>query len=469
MNKANELIKNTAIITIGKLCTQLVSFFLLPLYTALLSKEEYGVVDLVITYSTLLLPVITLSMDQGLFRFLIDVRDDSEKTSQYISTVIYTSACLLLFTVLILFSIFFFTNNNVFLFFILVLISITVSNLLLQICRGLGDNMGYTIGSTVSAILQVVCNVLFLVVFKLSAQGMMLASFVGNTMCGVICAIRCRLHRFVSLRKWDHQAFQELSKYSLPLIPNQLSWWVLNAADKLIVQFFIGVASNGLIAVATKFSGVYVQFSSLFNISWSESASLHYNEEDAEQFFTSTINEFFKLFLSLCCGIIVCMPLVFPLMINPEFGEAYNLIPIFMFSSLFNVIASLYGVIYIAYKKTFEITKTAFYAAVLNIISHLLLVRSFGIYAAAISTAIGFFGMALFRYFNSRKYMTIKISNYTILISLLMLLISFVSYYSGSNILQILSFIIVLIISIIINRNTLLQIWLTFKYRFIIN
>ena len=53
MSRKTELAKNTAILTVGKLCTQCISFFLLPLYTAILSTEEYGTFDLLVTYSAL--------------------------------------------------------------------------------------------------------------------------------------------------------------------------------------------------------------------------------------------------------------------------------------------------------------------------------------------------------------------------------------------------------------------------------
>ena len=64
VNKNKELAVNTAILTIGRICTQFMSFFLMPLYTAALSTEEYGVVDLVGTYTSLLLPVALLQIDQ---------------------------------------------------------------------------------------------------------------------------------------------------------------------------------------------------------------------------------------------------------------------------------------------------------------------------------------------------------------------------------------------------------------------
>lgn len=56
MNKNKELAKNTIIIFLGKVCTQLISFLLLPLYTACLTTSDYGTVDLIITYVSLLVP-----------------------------------------------------------------------------------------------------------------------------------------------------------------------------------------------------------------------------------------------------------------------------------------------------------------------------------------------------------------------------------------------------------------------------
>ena len=76
MSRKTELAKNTAILTVGRLCTQCISFFLLPLYTAILSTEEYGTFDLLVTYSTLLLPLVNWQLDQGLFRFMLDYSKD---------------------------------------------------------------------------------------------------------------------------------------------------------------------------------------------------------------------------------------------------------------------------------------------------------------------------------------------------------------------------------------------------------
>ena len=76
MNREKQLVKNTVIITIGKICTQMISFFLLPLYTSILTTEEYGVVDLLNTLVSLFIPIVTFQIEQAVFRYLINTRND---------------------------------------------------------------------------------------------------------------------------------------------------------------------------------------------------------------------------------------------------------------------------------------------------------------------------------------------------------------------------------------------------------
>ena len=120
MNKEKELAKNTAIITFGKICTQLVSFLLLPLYTSILNAEEYGTVDLIITYSTLLLPFVTLALEQALFRFLIDIRNNHDLIRRYISTTFCVTLSILTIVELIVFLIYIRNKNMLLVYFGLV-------------------------------------------------------------------------------------------------------------------------------------------------------------------------------------------------------------------------------------------------------------------------------------------------------------------------------------------------------------
>ena len=96
INREKSLYKNTGIIAIGTLCSKAFQFFLLPLYTNVLSTEDYGIVDVLLTVTTLIIPIITLQLSSSAFRYLIDV-EDKLKRAEIISTAFLTEIVLSLF------------------------------------------------------------------------------------------------------------------------------------------------------------------------------------------------------------------------------------------------------------------------------------------------------------------------------------------------------------------------------------
>ena len=78
MSKGKELVKNTGILFIGKISTQFVSFLLLPLYTAKLSTEEYGTLDLYTMIASILILILSLQLEQAIFRFLLTNEEDEK-------------------------------------------------------------------------------------------------------------------------------------------------------------------------------------------------------------------------------------------------------------------------------------------------------------------------------------------------------------------------------------------------------
>lgn len=161
MDKNSELVKNTAIIAFGKICTQLISFLLLPLYTSVLKTEEYGIVDLIFTYCSLLLPIATLALEQAVFRYLIDVRENETKKRNCISSCFYGVLFITILLIGIDVIVYLILHNTIVILFMLVLLSTSFSTLFLQICRGLGDNVGYSLAGVTTAVVQISGNVFF--------------------------------------------------------------------------------------------------------------------------------------------------------------------------------------------------------------------------------------------------------------------------------------------------------------------
>ena len=290
MSKGKQLFKNTIIVTIGKISTQLITFLLLPVYTAVLTKEEYGVVDLLNTLVGLFLPIVTLQIEQGLFRYLIDYRKEKEKQIEIITTVVRFIIIQAISYMLVFILIGSFIKNEYKYFLALNLIVSMFVTIFLQICRGLGDNKRYAIGSFISGSLTVILNVIFIVIFNLGAYGMLSASIIANLICIIYIFFSEKLYGFIEFKRYKSNIMREIVKYSIPLVPNMVSWWIVDASDRTIISMILGIGKNGIYSASNKFTNVFSSLYSVFNLTWTESASININLPDKDEFFSKIYN-----------------------------------------------------------------------------------------------------------------------------------------------------------------------------------
>ncbi|MBQ6477346.1 MAG: oligosaccharide flippase family protein [Bacilli bacterium] len=451
--KKKNLLKNTIIIFLGKTSTQLISFFLLPLYTSYLTTKQYGTVDLIQTYVTLLVPIITLETEMSIFRYLVDDRGKEKDTKKLLNNNFY-----ILFIALLLFSIFYFVLclfvdiPYKFIIYIDIIVCVLSGNFL-QVARGMGKNIHFSISCILTGITTIISNLILICLLGLRTDGMIISMALANFMCSLYLFIALKLYKYCSFKLKDTKLIKSMLKYSLPLIPNSISWWIINVSDRSIISWLLGTSFNGLYAISNKFPTILSTLLGIFNLSWSESSALHINDKDREEFFSDVINSTIKLFSCLGLFIIVCMPFVFPILINSKFNDAINYIPILIIAYVFNVIICLYSGIYIGMKKTKEVASTTMIGAVVNIVINLLLIKHIGLYAAALSTALAYFVMMLHRYIDLKKYMKITFDKKSIMMLISIFILSMILYYQNNMILNIINLVMCLVFSYLLNKN----------------
>lgn len=456
-NREKELLKKTTIITIGKIATQMVNFFLLPLYTYILTTEDYGYFDLTNSYVQVLLPVVTLLVEQGAFRFLIDA-DNENKKKEVISSSWWTVVGLLLLYICISVCV----NKSVRIqykyWLIVMLVSASLSNWMLQVVRGLKNTVLYSVGSFVLASATIVINVIGLVVLKCGMTVMFFASTVGNMICFIVLFFCMKIYKYITIKHFNRYYTKQILKYSIPLIPNQLLFWILNFSDRLVVKHYLGVEINGILAVSHKFPAIYSTFFSIFLLAWQEIVSEHYYDSDRDEFLSSIYSKVLKIFCSLCILETACIPFVFNLMVSAKFDEAYYTIPIYMFAALLNTVVGLLGGIYIANKQTKKIASASFFAGIINIVVHIVLIKYMGLYAAAISTFISYLCIVVYRMIEIKHCINIKYNVYFYLSFSLCFLMCSVIYYYGNIFTKLLSGIMSIFYCILLNKDMLLLI-----------
>ena len=457
MNKKKQLAKNTIIIFLGKVCTQLISFFLLPLYTAFLATKEYGLVDLIQTYVTLLVPIITLELEMSIFRYLIDSRNNEKNTKKLISNDFFVlGISLSVFSILYIIVTCFVTIPFRWLILVDIIICVLSGNFL-QVARGFGKTVDYAISCILTGLTTVVSNIVLICYFHMGAEGMIISMALANFVCTAYLFFRLKLFKMIDFKLVDKKLLKEMNKYSIPLIPNGISWWIVNVSDRTIISWVIGAGANGLYAISNKFPTVISSLTGVFNLSWAESASLHINSKDRDEFFSDVYNTIMKLFTSLGVGMIACMPFVFPILINTKYADAYNYIPFLVLGSVFNVATCLYSQIYLAKKMSKQVASTAIIGAIINIVINVIFIKQFCLYAAAVSTMISYFIMMTYRHIDVKKYVSIKVDKFLLINTILAFTISIIVYYQHNFILNIINLIVICLYAFLVNKKFLFK------------
>lgn len=455
MSKKTALMKNTIIIFCGKVCTQLISFFLLPLYTGYLSTNDYGIYDLITTYVTLLVPIITLELEMSIFRYLVDSRGKSKETKRLISNDFFILMISLTMFILLYIVFTHFIQIN-FRWLILVdIIICTLSGNFLQVARGFGRTLDFSISCIITGAFTIVSNIFLITVLHLGAMGMVISMALANGLGALYLFVRLKLYKLINFKLVDKSLIKDMYRYSIPLVPNGISWWIVNVSDRSIISWVFGASFNGIYAVSNKFPTILSSLLGVFNLSWSESTALHINSPDRDEFFSDICNTVTKLFTSLGVGMVACMPFVFPILINSKYNAAFYQIPILILGAVFNVTICLYSGIYIAKKMTKQVAEVTVMGAIINILVNILFIKEIGLYAASISTALSYFIMMVYRHFDLKKYVNIKYEKGLLIKTVLIFTFSIVLYYQKNMILNIINLLIVVIYAIWMNRDFL--------------
>lgn len=430
MKYISELIKKTGIIAIGRIGTQVISFFLLPLYTSILSTNDYGEYDFVVTLVSFLIPLITLVLEESMFRFLIDINQSDIERKSVISNTFF---CIVLngfiFTLFILFINIFINYKYMYIMMIYTWMNILIT-LSSSLTRGTGNIKLYSISNFFVSVLIIFFNILFLVMFHMGIVSMFLSSIISNFIISIIVFKITNVFEYINIDFFNKELIKEMLTYSIPLVPNNLSWTIINLSDRLVIKMFLGNEANGIYAIANKFPFLVSTFFNFFYIAWKEVSAKIVNEDDPSTSFALFYSIIYDGMMIAVIIIILILPIIFKFLISSNYSESYSYIPILLLATFYFCIANYLGGIFTAYKETKVIGITTFIGAVINIIINLLLMKQFGVVIASISTFISNYIVFIIRYEKSKMFCALKLKNKRML--WVLLIINLLLYYMWS-------------------------------------
>ncbi|KLV25962.1 hypothetical protein ABW02_12775 [Niallia circulans] len=452
MSREKTLIKNSLIYFIGNFSQKFIVFLLLPFYTHYLSTGEYGYFDLIVTMAGLVTPIITFQLNEGMYRHLLDARDKKEIQIIISSTFFVVLKNLILFNLLFLVINYFIKLDNLFLI-LLYLNIVSLYSVFSQITRGLKKNIVFSVAGIINAIVNVSSNIILIVLLDFRIEGMLLSLIFSFIASFLYLEWKIRFSKYIKYREVDIDTKKKLIRYSIPLIPNTINWWIMNLSDRYLINVFIGVEANGIYAAANKFPSLLVVLNSIFYLAWQETAITEFNSKDKDRFYTKMFNNYMNFQLSMLLILLSTSFIFVDFLLNNEFVEAYKYMPFLYIGAILNSFSSFYGTGFQSSKDTNKAFSSSIYGSLINIIGNIILIPILGLLGAAISTMASFGVMWIIRIYQTKIYFDIRISNKKKLLVPIIIMIFTSLYYMDNYTIKILSIILALIMMCILNRE----------------
>ena len=405
MNKYEKLLKNSGVFFIANFGTKIVTFLMVRFYTEVLTAEEYGIVDLLFTTVNLVVPIITLCITEAVLRFSID---DIKKQKEILSWgyfIAITGNLLFLLSAFLLCKLDAF-KDRIWLFYLLSVTN-SIQMITLQFTRGIGKTKLFALTGFLQTVFQVGFNILFLLVFKFGISGYLLASIVANVFTISIAFILGNLKKYIKIVE-DFDYLKKMLKYSAPLVPNSVCWWLTQSSSRYIIKIIISSAATGLFAAANKLPTIISTLSGIFFQAWQLSAVKEANSSEKDNFYTSV---FKSLSMVLICATSFCLVILQPLykiFVNSSYYSAWQCAPFLFISMLFSCYSSFIGTNYTTMKKTKGVFITTLIGGIVNVVLGVVLTRIIGIVGTATATMLSFFLVWIVRAVDTYKFAQIK-------------------------------------------------------------
>lgn len=407
--KYNSLFKNIGLFTIGSFGSRLVSFFMVPLYTAILSTTDYGTVDLIYSTISMLTPILLLSIQDATLRFGMDAEYQKEDVISTTFHVIFIGSVILAGGIWAS-HIFRWTSLGCpyYLFFFFTFVIGAMNNCLSLYLKAKNKASVIAVSGILCTFFTCLSNILCLVVFRLGIDGYMISNAAGLGAQFLYQFLMGKVYKDIHIRNYNDLS-KPMIKYSTPLIANSIAWWVNNASDRYILSWISGVAANGIYSVSYKIPTILTTFQSIFYNAWSISAISEFDKEDTDGFIGNNYSLYSFISIGVCsCILLVNIPLA-KLLYLGDYFQAWKCVPFLLVGTVFNGISQFEGSLFAAVKKTKQVSLTTVIGAGINTLFNLVTIPVIGAVGAAWSTMLGYGVMWALRTFFLREFICMNV------------------------------------------------------------
>lgn len=390
----------------GSLLSKLALFFMLPLYTAHLPTGELGAFDAATAVAVLLSSFLFLDIGVGVMRFYLSRTSEAEGDTVLRAGLflILASTLLYLFVTVVLCVAFHVTYASLLVLYGLCHALFSAGG---SFARAKGYTVLYAMAGLLSTLLQVALNLFLILGLHLGIVSLYIAYAVGAGTGALLLFWRCRAHKLLRFTKEVRAMARRIFRFCLPLGAGAAAFWVLNSANRVLVNHFVDNEAGGIYTVSLRFAQIVIFVATCFQFAWQElSFARGYGKGEAPHdgaYYTAKLDLLARVAIAATLCLIPAARVglwLLPGFIAPAYGEAITFIPLALCGAMLAVFAGFLEPIFGALQKTGCLLLTTTVGAIFNLaVSTVLMKNGFGAWGAHLGFIFAFSITVILRLF----------------------------------------------------------------------
>jgi O-antigen/teichoic acid export membrane protein len=420
-----KLFKQTAIYGLTTVIPRMFSFLLVPLYTDLLPKAEYGKVSIIFAYMIFFNVILAYGMETAFFRFYNKETNKNSVVETSSVSIFWTSLTFLFITLL-------FRNalavwSGIAEQYITYTIWILVLDALVIVpfskLRVDQRPTRYAIIKIGNVAVNFFLNIFFLISLPAIAQSnpehLLSNLYIEDFQIGYIFVsnIVASLVPFIVLSpsylklKWhfDYALWKKMMQYGMPIMIAGIAFAINEQFDKILLSYLlppnIAAAEVGVYSACYKLGIFMVLYRTAYTLGIEPFFFSHADSKDAPQTY-ATITKYFVIFGSfILLSVIVFADVIKVIMIQDQsYWEAMKVVPLIILANFFLGIYTNLSVWYKLIDKTYYGAYISIVGAIITLVLNFLLIPTMSYYGSAIATIAAYGSMMGISYYFGNKY-----------------------------------------------------------------
>jgi O-antigen/teichoic acid export membrane protein len=402
-------IRDSIIYAIPAFIMRGISFFLVPLYTRVLSPSDYGALDMLMVFGSLANLTVALEVTQGVARFLSDEKNLDRRVLYSSSAFWFSMICHTLFLAVTLaftpiLSRLVMGMEGLDAIFQIGMVYLWLNRLFYVIqtqFRWELRSKNYAVVSLLVSLVTVSVSITLAYYLKWGLTGILYGMIAGSL---VGCVYGLWHLRFSFNFRFQGEHLKEMLLFSAPLVPSGISVFVSLYIDRLMINHYLSLNEVGLYGIGFRLASIIGLLMAGFQGALTPLIYSHYREEQTPLQLSLIFRIFLACALLIFLGLSIFAREILWVMTTPVYYSASQVV-------IYQVPAILLSNMYIfapgidIAKKTHIILWINLCVATLHIFFNWLLIPRFGITGAAVASLLGYiFFFAVYMIFSQRLY-----------------------------------------------------------------